>query len=144
MDSAPLGGLLYELLNVADESGRIMAGRMGVGVSDAAAVQRLMTYGPAGPVDLGRALGMGSAAATLLADRLERSGHVERQPHPDDRRRLLLVPTEQAGQAVADVLQPLLARIAAVEADLDPAARATVAEYLRALIEAYRAYAAED
>lgn len=138
----PLSRRLYAVLLAADEAGRVMAGGLGLGVSDTSALQRLLTHGPEGPVDLGRALGIGSAAATTLADRLERAGHVERRPQAGDRRRLQLVPTEHAAREAGRALAPLVALLDAVENDLDEDARATVGEYLAAVVEAYRTYTA--
>lgn len=140
MSDQPLSQLLYAVLLASDEAGRAMASRLGIGVSDTAALQRLLTHGPEGPVDLGRALGLGSAAATTLADRLERSGHVERRRQAGDRRRLQLVPTERAAQDAWRVLGPLVALLDAVEAELDEQARAAVARYLTAVADAYRTY----
>jgi DNA-binding MarR family transcriptional regulator len=131
---------LYAVLQAADDAGRAMAERLDMGVSDTAALQHLFTHGPAGPAELGRALGLGSGAATMLADRLERAGHVERRPHPDDRRRRTLVPTEQAERAAGEVLGPLVAGLDAVEDGLDGGARAAVADYLAAVLDAYRRY----
>jgi DNA-binding MarR family transcriptional regulator len=139
-----LSGALYAVLQAADDAGRAMSERLGVGASDTAALQHLFVHGPAGPVDLGRSLGLGSAAATMLADRLERAGHVERHPHPDDRRRRRLVPTEQARRDVWRVLGPLIARLDAVEAEFDEDERAVVARYLERVLGAYRDYTAPD
>jgi DNA-binding MarR family transcriptional regulator len=137
-----LSALLYAVLLAADGAGRVVADEMGMSVTDTTALQHLTTRGPAGPVDLGRMLGIGSAAATMLADRLERAGHVERRPHPADRRRLQLVPTERATREAWRVLQPLLGRVDAVEGGLEADDRAVVARYLRAVASAYEDYIA--
>ena len=42
------------------------------------------------PKDLAAHLGISSASTTVLIDRLVRSGHVERRPHPTDRRATLV------------------------------------------------------
>lgn len=140
MTEEPLSALLFAVLLAAEDAGRTMAARLGTGVNDTTALQHLLIRGPVGPVELGRTLGIGSAAATALADRLERAGHVERRPHPDDRRRLQLVPTERAGQEVWRVLQPLIALLDGVEERLDERARQAVRNYLGLTREAYRAY----
>ncbi len=140
VSSPPLSELLFTVLLAADDAGRTLAERLGTGPNDATALQHLIVRGPVGPVDLGRVLGIGSAAATALADRLERAGHVERRPHPDDRRRLQLVPTERAAQDVWRVLGPLISLLDGVEERLDPADRDAVVRYLSAVAEAYRAY----
>ena len=140
MPHPPLSGLLFTVLLAADDAGRTLAERLGVGPNDATALRHLIVRGPTGPVDLGRVLGIGSAAATALADRLERAGHVERRPHPEDRRRLQLVPTERARQDVWRVLAPLTTRLDGAEAGLDPAEREAVGRYLAAVLAAYRDY----
>src|SRR2546428_2039281 len=49
---------------------------------------------------LAELFGMGLPGASLLADRLVRSGYVERRAHPDDRRRVLLSPTPAGDRLV--------------------------------------------
>ncbi len=136
----PVTQTLHAVLLVADEASRALSARLGLGPSDTGALYRLLLHGPQGPADLGRALGLGSAAATALADRLERAGHVERHPRVDDRRRLQLVPTEHARREVGQALNPLLERLDDVENALPPDARAAVQEYLAAVVVAYRCY----
>jgi DNA-binding MarR family transcriptional regulator len=136
----PLSQLLFAVLIAADDAGRVLAERLGTGVSDAEALRHLLTTGPTGPVELGRTLGIGSAASTALADRLERAGHVERRPHPADRRRLQLVPTERAGREVWAALSPLVTGLDAVEEGLPDADRAAVRRYLEGVLATYRDY----
>jgi DNA-binding MarR family transcriptional regulator len=135
---------LYTVLLASGDAGRAMAERLGMGPNDMAALHHLFLRGPAGPADLSRVLGIGSAAATMLADRLERAGHVQRRAHPEDRRRRTLVPTEHAEQQVWQELGPLLAHLEAAEAGLDEAQRAVVSRYLTAVLAAYRDYTARD
>jgi DNA-binding MarR family transcriptional regulator len=57
-----------------------------------------------GPVTLGqlaRANGVDAPYATLIVDKLEAHGLVERRPHPDDRRRKLVTLTAAGHDAVA-------------------------------------------
>lgn len=51
---------------------------------------------PATPGWLGEQLGLTSASVTALVDRMEASGHVQRQRHPQDRRSVLLEVTPEA------------------------------------------------
>lgn len=143
MSGEPLSASVYAVLLAADDAGRAMADRLGTGTSDTAALHHLFVHGPTGPVDLGRALGMGSAAATMLADRLERAGHVERHPHPHDRRRRRLVPTERAEREVRQALDPLVSRLDAIEIGLNETERAVVASYLSDVLDAYQHYTAD-
>src|ERR687895_840996 len=70
-----------------------MARRTGLGLSEMAALEHLQhAHGGLTPTELGRRLSLSSGAITALVDRLERTGHVERRPHPPDRRSLGGVP----------------------------------------------------
>jgi DNA-binding MarR family transcriptional regulator len=46
---------------------------------------------------------------TALAGRLIDAGHVERSPHPTDRRMRVLTATEQGERHVAECMEPVLA-----------------------------------
>lgn len=95
-----------------------------------------------GPVELGHALGIRSASATALVDRLESAGHVRRHRHPTDRRRLVLVPTDTARRDVIDALAPLLADVDALAAELSPEEAVVVERYLRGVADAMRRFSA--
>lgn len=56
----------------------------------------LTTQGPRSVGTLGRALAIGEPAASLLVDKLEERGLAGREDDPQDRRRTLVVPTEEA------------------------------------------------
>ena len=80
--------------------------------------------------------GMRSASATALVDRLEAAGHVERRRHPSDRRRLVVVPTEQGDEAAGAAFAPLAAGLEEAAAGLSREERAAVAHYLDRVTEA--------
>jgi DNA-binding MarR family transcriptional regulator len=56
----------------------------------------LTTQGPLSVGELGRALGIGEPAASLLVDRLEERDLASRREDPADRRRTYVVPTSEA------------------------------------------------
>ncbi|MBS44401.1 MAG: MarR family transcriptional regulator [Nocardioides sp.] len=69
-----------------------------------ARIHLLWVLGAEGPVTqraLAAALGVTPRNVTGLVDGLERSGHVTREPHPDDRRALLVTPTALGAEVVA-------------------------------------------
>ena len=114
---------------------------LGLGVNDVRALERLGVDGPLGPVELGHRLGgMRSASATALVDRLEAAGHVERRRHPSDRRRLVVVPTEQSDEAAGAAFAPLAAGLEEAAAGLSPEERAAVARYLDRVTEAIETF----
>jgi DNA-binding MarR family transcriptional regulator len=88
-------------------------------------------------------VGLGSAAATALVDRLERAGHVERRPHEHDRRRQVLAPTAHAEEELWRVLGPLVRGVDGLADELDEGERAAVARFLAGVAALYRRYAAE-
>ena len=119
-----------------------LARRLGIGLTDLHAMNHIFSGTvPIGPVELGQRLGIRSASATALVDRLEHSGHVRRQPHPDDRRRVTLVPSEQAAVRTMAAMAPMLAGIEAAAARLTDAEREAVTRFLTEAAEAMRGYA---
>ncbi|WP_278103690.1 MarR family transcriptional regulator [Microbacterium proteolyticum] len=56
------------------------------------------------PADLARHLGLSTASITALLDRLERSGHVRRERHPTDRRKILVRGTTHTEDEIRDTL----------------------------------------
>ncbi|HEY0932815.1 MAG TPA: MarR family transcriptional regulator, partial [Trebonia sp.] len=119
-----------------------LARRLGIGTTEVAALQHLTSAGePLGPVQLGQRLGIASASATALVDRLERSGHVYRSPHPQDRRRQTISVTQESTDQTREALRPLLADIDLAAAQLTPEQAAAVVRFLGAAADAMRRYA---
>lgn len=60
-----------------------------------------LRHGPMTLGDLARSQGVDAPYATVIVDKLESLGLVERQPHPDDHRRKLVALTPAGRRAVA-------------------------------------------
>jgi DNA-binding MarR family transcriptional regulator len=60
-----------------------------------------LRHGPMTLTELAEANGVDAPYATLIVDKLEAHGLVERQPHPDDRRRKLVTLTSAGRDAIA-------------------------------------------
>lgn len=116
---------------------------MGMGEKDLLALRYLLEADRAGtplsPRDLARRLGISSASTTTLLDRLSRSGHVARRPHPTDRRALVIVATDTAHCEVRSTLGAMHERMMRVARGLSPEEAATVTAFLRAMTEAVEA-----
>lgn len=56
------------------------------------------------PAELSRYLGVSTASTTAIIDRLERSDHVRRAPHPTDRRAIVVLPTGETDHEVRRTL----------------------------------------
>lgn len=121
---------LRELMWSVHDVETTLARRLGVGVTDVLALQ-VLTGRAAGTVELGDALGIRSASATALADRLQTAGHLRRVPHATDGRRVVLELTDGARDQVLAALRPLLDGIDAAVAELDDTERAAVHRFLR-------------
>jgi len=87
------------------------------------------------PGDLARRLRMRSGAITALLDRLTEHGHIEREPHPSDRRRLLVRLTGAGRKEAIRHLGPMIRDVVALVARLPEADRATVGRFIDDLAE---------
>lgn len=133
---------LRDTMVASQEATQELARRLGVGVSDAAALDHLMTSPTGlGAGELAVRLGIRSASATVLVDRLEAAGHVRRAPHPTDRRRIVVAPTAHAVDEVLAALRPLLDLIEAAAAELSDAEAEATQRFLAAVATAMRDYA---
>lgn len=143
VDAPEVSWALREVNRLAGPVDRAVARLMGLSSTETQALDLLMES-PAGlgPVELGNALGIRSASATALVDRLEAAGHVRRHPHPTDRRRQVVVPTDGARRSAVGVLAPLLADLDALAAELSPDEAAAVERYLRGVADAMRRFSA--
>jgi DNA-binding MarR family transcriptional regulator len=128
---------LRELLELAAKVRPVVAHRTGLTHSELVALEHLIR-GPIGPAEVARLLGVTTAAATGIVDRLEARGHVERRPHGTDRRRTELVITESAREDVHAQLLPMFQALAELDAELDEEERQVVDRYLRRATEAVR------
>jgi MarR family transcriptional regulator, organic hydroperoxide resistance regulator len=103
----------------------------GLGLTHAGLVAlHLLDDGPLAQADLARAARVEAQTMSRTLERLERAGHIRREPHPTDRRRILVARTPEGDAA--------LARAQVVERDLFPSAADTDA-FRRALLEIIRA-----
>ena len=130
--------LIREIVRLNRHLGIAMADELAIHTSDLQALDELAGSEPIGPAELGRRLGLGSAAATALVDRLERAGHVRRERHPADRRRVALVTTQHAGAEAMRVLAPYVGDLRAAAERLSEQDQAVVAAYLRDVIAVCR------
>ena len=81
---------LRQLVGASQELNARLSRALDLNSTDSQALELLDREGPMGAADLARRLGIRSASATVLIDRLERAGHVERRRDSADRRRVFL------------------------------------------------------
>lgn len=75
-------------------------------ITRARSLDRLVT-----PMDLARYLGISTASVTALLDRLEKTDHVVRAPHPTDRRKIVLSTTGHTDEEIRATLGEMHARM---------------------------------
>lgn len=103
----PRDDLVYDAMRAvpafADAMDRMhggIRGQMGMNATDLAALRMIVVREQRGewvsPHEIAEQLSISTASTTKLLDRLTASGHVERQPHPHDRRARIVVLTEGA------------------------------------------------
>lgn len=88
------------------------------------------TGSPVTPIDLARHLGVSTASMTALLDRLEKSGHLQRRPHPSDRRKVLVSSTAQADDEIRDTLTDMHARMMRATRGMTEEETVAVTEFL--------------
>ena len=113
---------------------------MGMGETDLLALRHLLEAARAGrtvsPRDLSARLGISSASTTTLLDRLTRSGHVRREPHPTDRRALVVTATESADREVRATLAAVHERMLSAARSLTPEQAEVVVGFLHRMRDA--------
>ncbi len=95
-------GLLLGLARariVATLEAELAADGLAINHTQYATLKRLAQCGPQSPSELAQALGHDAGAMTRVLDGLEEKGYLRREPNPDDRRSVRVVPTE-AGTAL--------------------------------------------
>lgn len=87
------------------------------------------------PRRLADALAISTASTTTLIDRLVGSGHLERSPHPRDRRSVVVTATDHARDEVRAHLGDMHERMRVIAAAVPAGARPHVVAFLRALTD---------
>lgn len=87
-------------------------------------------------IDIARTLDISTASTTTLIDRLEKSGHVRREPHPTDRRAGIVVPTVSSDEEVRHTLGAMHRRMLSLVDEMSDKERAIVTRFLAGMTSA--------
>ncbi len=116
-----------------DMRARLSAG-MHMNVTDLQALRFVIAAENAGEVATPRGLAthlhISTASTTKLLDRLTGSGHLAREPHPSDRRSLVVVATDHAHEEVRERLARMHERMAEIAREVPVDARPAVEGFL--------------
>lgn len=135
-DETPSLRALRELVAVAARTNHVVARRAGLSETELVTLEHLSRE-RIGPAEVARRLEVSTAAATGIVDRLVGRGHVERRPHPDDRRRTELVITPSGRSEVVAHLLPMFVALDRLDRGFSQAERAVVQRYLEGAAEAF-------
>ncbi|GAA2061890.1 MarR family winged helix-turn-helix transcriptional regulator [Williamsia deligens] len=131
----------------SEQIGRAFAARHDLSANDFQALLRIMVADVDGePLTVGRlgaSLGMSSAAMTYLVERMIASGHIRREPDPDDRRRVILRYDEHGMEVARGFFGPLVSLTRSALTDIADDDLATAHRVFSVLIDAIRAYGTE-
>ena len=129
---------LRQLLRRVDLAGQYQraarARQTGVHQVELAALEHLSATGGLTPGELGHRLGLTSGGVTALAGRLIDAGHVERAPHPRDRRMRILTTTREGDAHLAEFIEPVVAPAERVLAWLSDEDAALLERFLDSLV----------
>jgi DNA-binding MarR family transcriptional regulator len=106
---------------------------LGVTEVEMQALVHLAEQGELAPSAIGTLLDLSSGGATALVQRLERSGHVTRKPHPTDRRSTLIALSPTTAARLEEAQSPPYRRLESVAASLTNPQRVVVTEVLTEL-----------
>ena len=138
---------LRELTAESDQIGRLFAVSHDVRPTDFRALLHVFvaesTGRPMTSGDLSQRMGMSGAAITYLVDRLIESGHIRRDSHPDDRRKVVLRYSEPGLDTARSFFTPLATYNQAALKDLPDADLTAAHRVFSALIAAMREFQTE-
>ena len=126
---SPQSRALRRLVRLNEEIGYQIRRLMGLKETDYSAMARLM-WSPMGPTDLAHALHITTASATAVVDRLARAGHVVREPHGEDRRRMTVRAVSGSREQVREHVVPMMDMVEEELARLDKSGRGAVLQFL--------------
>jgi DNA-binding MarR family transcriptional regulator len=136
-EPAPIPMLMREIYQQSQRFEKRLGASLSVNTTDLSAMEHLMQGGPMTPSELASRLEMSTAATTHVIDRLVAVGHVERRPHPVDRRKIVVIPSPASVARAFEELAPMIAGVGAAADAYAPHEQAVIAEFLRSVIDLY-------
>lgn len=136
--------LLREVLDVTELFEERLRRELTVNPTDLEAMEHLLMSGPLGPSELAKRLGISTASTTIAVDRLVALGHVTREPHPTDRRGVLVVPTASSRKRALGMIIPMIHDVDRELDDFSAEEQEVISRYLTRVIATYRRHADVD
>ena len=118
------------LLESHDELVRRQARKLGMNANDMHALRLLDVHGPLGPAKMGRRLDLRSASITVLLDRLEAGGLIERLRDTSDRRRVAVRILPHAAEQIFEAWAPIVRAMDDVGRDFSKVDQRTICTFI--------------
>jgi MarR family 2-MHQ and catechol resistance regulon transcriptional repressor len=135
-DTVEFHRALSELIRVYQFRDRDRICCYDISVTQCYALELLALRGHLTVNDLAAGLYLDKSTTSRVIDALERKGYVARQPHPEDRRALLVEATREGMELYARIEQEILAEEQRLLADFDPDVRRAMTQLIGRLARA--------
>jgi DNA-binding MarR family transcriptional regulator len=114
-----------------------VAAHLGMSAAEWKCLGLLDRHGPSTAGRLAELSGFTTGAITGIVDRLQQAGYVRREPHPDDRRSVIIHPLrlKQVHERVAGIFQSLGRAMAVVASRYTASELAAIGEFFRRTTE---------
>ena len=110
-----------------------MSERLGLSAAELLALAHLSLDGQLGPTELTHRLHVTTGAMTAMLDRLADRGYIVREPHPSDRRRIVVRLSDEGRDRIFTQVHGMADEIVGLSRALDPAERRSIVEYIEKL-----------
>ena len=146
-DDAERGAVVLNALRRYRQAEKDMRARtrvsMKMGETDLTAIRFLLreqrANRPVNATQLAEHLGITTASTAVLINRLEKSGHISRQPNPADKRGVLLTATGSSDDEVRATMAGMHAKMILAAERLEPAIAYGVVKFLQEMTDAVEA-----
>lgn len=115
-----------------------IAQHLGLNITDHKCLDLIARHENVVPGDLAEWTGLTTGAVTAIIDRLESAGFVTRGPHPDDGRKVVIVPAQERLKDVCQLFEPMAKRMLELLMSYDRDQLETLVTYTLAAKEVMR------
>lgn len=129
--------LLREFTQLSRRFERKIEAMTSVNPTDRVVMETLIQRGPLSPGELAEAVQITPAAMTASVDRLIDMGHVHRDNHPTDRRRVVVTASASSVALIMDELRAMVVDVNGVLADFTEDQLATITAFMESVNAAY-------
>lgn len=130
--------LLRDLTVHQQDFERRLAQHLGIDAAGLSVINHLGSAGSATPTEIAHLLDTSTAATTLVLNRLEKAGHLTRNPHPTDRRKVVITPNPDTLRSAYQLLNPIIDGVDNITTRMNPDQQAIVAVFLKNMITLYQ------